>query len=575
VRGSTSCLGHKDPNRNMPRAWTPRALKTRLAASLETSPHQDCNRIPGSMSHIGTPPCDKGIVLSEAVAEPCSVASRRWTLLAAVLGSSLAFMDGTVVNVALPAIQRELNAAVSDAQWVMESYALLVSALLLVGGALGDRFGRRRIFVIGISVFAISSLACALSGSALQLILARAVQGIGAALLIPGSLALVSSAYPAAERGAAIGTWSAFSGITAAIGPVVGGFLVEHYSWKWAFLLNLPISVLLLVICVMKVPESLNQKNHSPVDLKGALLAVVALAGIVFALIDAPNGWTNQAVLIAGSVGIISLVLFFWVEAHQDHPMLPLDLFRERNFAGANLLTFLLYAALGGSLFFLPLNLIQVQGYGATAAGAVFVPFVVIMFSLSRWAGRLVDVFGSKLPLVVGPIVAAIGFGMFAWPSINANYWATFFPAICILGLGMTITIAPLTTTVMNSVSTDLAGTASGTNNAISRVAGLLAIAVFGVVLTHRFDAVLVTALSHSPLAPATVAAILAERQKLAGIVIPAQVSHEDALLLKRAIGLAFISGFRWVMIISSACALLSALSAWFLIDGKRGSLAR
>ena len=527
------------------------------------------------MSHIGAPPCDNGVVLSDAVTMPCSVASRRWTLVAAVLGSSLAFMDGTVVNVALPAIQRELNAVVSDAQWIMESYALILAALLLVGGALGDRYGRRRIFVIGVLLFATSSMACAFSVSALQLIATRAVQGIGAALLIPGSLALVSSAYPLAERGAAIGTWSAFSGITAAVGPVVGGFLVEHYSWKWAFLLNLPVSLLLLIICVTKVPESLNRKDHSPVDVSGALLAVVALAGIVFALIDAPNGWFSEAVLIAGGIGIASLILFFWVEAHQDSPMLPLALFRERNFAGANLLTFLLYAALGGSLFFLPLNLIQVQGYGATAAGAAFFPFIVIMFALSRWAGRLVDVFGSKLPLVAGPVVAAIGFALLALPTINPNYWATFFPAICILGLGMSVTVAPLTTTVMNSVGTDLAGTASGINNAMSRLAGLLAIAVFGVVLTHRFDSELLAALVHARVAPATVAAIMAERQKMAGIVVPAQASFQDTLVLKRIIGLSFVAGFRWVMSISAACALLSAASAWFLIDGKdRGGLA-
>jgi len=527
------------------------------------------------MSHIGTPPCDNGVVLSETGTVSCSVASRRWTLVAAVLGSSLAFMDGTVVNVALPAIQRELNAVVSDAQWVMEAYALTLAALLLVGGALGDRFGRRRIFMIGVSLFAISSLACSLSGSALQLIATRAVQGLGAALMIPGSLALVSSAYPLAERGAAIGTWSAFSGITTAIGPVVGGFLVEHYSWRWAFLLNFPVSLLLLIICAMKVPESRNQENHSPVDVRGASLAIVALAGTVFALIDAPNGWFSETVLIAGSIGMASLMLFFWVEAQQDYPMLPLRLFRERNFAGANLLTFLLYAALGGSLFFLPLNLIQVQGYGATAAGAAFVPFIVIIFALSRWAGRLVDVFGSKLPLVAGPVVASIGFGMLALPTINPNYWVTFFPAICILGLGMSVTVAPLTTTVMNSVGTDLAGTASGINNAMSRVAGLLAIAVFGVVLTHRFDGALSAALSHARIAPATVASILAERQKLAGIVIPAQASHQDTLVLRRIIGLSFVSGFRWVMVISAACALLSAISAWFLIDGKgRGGLA-
>ena len=526
-----------------------------------------------SMSHIGTPPCDNGRALSIAAAVPCSVASRRWTLVAAVLGSSLAFIDGTVVNVALPAIQRELNAVVSDAQWIMEAYALTLAALLLVGGALGDRYGRRLIFVIGVSLFAIASFACSLSGSALQLIAARAVQGIGAALLIPGSLALVSSAYPVAERGAAIGTWSAFSGITTAIGPVVGGFLVEHYSWKWAFLVNLPVSCVLLIICLTKVPESRNRENDSPVDVRGALLAIVALGGIVFALIDAPSGWLGATVLIAGAAGVIALILFFWVETHQDSPMLPLRLFRERNFAGANLLTFLLYAALGGSLFFLPLNLIQVQGYGATAAGAVFMPFIVIMFVLSRWAGRLVDVFGSKLPLVVGPVVASVGFGMFAWPTINPNYWATFFPAICVLGLGMSVTIAPLTTTVMNSVSTDLAGTASGVNNAMSRVAGLLAIAVFGVVLTHQFDNALATALAQSRVAPATVVTILAERQKLAGIVIPAQVSHQDTVALRRAIGLSFVSGFRWVMTISAALALLSAISAWFMIDGKGGTV--
>lgn len=250
--------------------------------------------------------------------------------------------------------------------------------------------------------------------------------------------------------------------------------------------------------------------------------------------------------------------------------MLPLGLFRERNFAGANLLTFLLYAALGGSFFFLPLNLIQVQGYSATAAGAVFVPFIVIIFALSRWGGRLVDLFGSKLPLIVGPLIASAGFGMFAWPTINPDYWTTFFPAICILGVGMSVTVAPLTTTVMNAVGADLAGTASGINNAISRMAGLLAIAVFGIVLTHRFDSALLNEISHIQMNQATTTSILAQRQKLAGIVVPSDVTYQDALALKRAIGLSFVSGFRWVMLISSGCSLLSAICAWFFIDGKR-----
>ncbi|RUL65875.1 DHA2 family efflux MFS transporter permease subunit [Dyella dinghuensis] len=521
------------------------------------------------MSHIGTPPCDKGVVLSDALAKPCAAASRRWTLLAAVLGSSLAFMDGTVVNVTLPAIQHQFNASVSDVQWIMEAYTLVLAALLLVGGALGDHYGRRRLFVIGIALFATASIGCAMSSSALQLIATRAIQGIGAAMLIPGSLALVSSAYPLAERGAAIGTWSAFSGITTAVGPVAGGFLVEHYSWKWAFLLNLPISILLLLICLTKVPESFDKKDRDSVDLLGALLVTLALAGIVFSLIDSQNEGVSTVVLIAGVGGVIAFILFFWMEMHKKNPMLPLGLFRERNFAGANLLTFLLYAAMGGSLFFLPLNLIQVQGYGATAAGAAFMPLVVIMFALSRWAGRLVDLFGSKLPLIVGPLVASVGFGMFAWPSINSDYWSTFFPAICVMGLGMSVTVAPLTTTVMNAVDTDRAGTASGVNNAVSRVAGLLAIAVFGIVLTRQFDSALHSELVRLQVSPATLSSILAQRQKLAGIVVPVDVPHADALALRHAIGMSFVSGFRWVMAISSACALLAAISACFFIDGK------
>lgn len=498
--------------------------------------------------------------------------------MAAILGSSMAFMDGTVVNVALPAIQRDLNAATSDAQWVMESYALLLSALLLVGGVLGDRYGRRRIFIIGSVLFAASSAACALSGSPTQLIVTRAIQGIGAALLIPGSLALISAAYPPAERGAAIGTWSAFSAITAAIGPVIGGFIVEHYSWKWAFLLNLPLSAVLLFICIVKVPADLGRMRKDPVDIGGAILATVALAGVIFALIEGPvRGWTNASVWVSAGLGVIGAALFVWVENRSKSPMLPLGLFRERNFAGANGLTLLLYAALGGSLFFLPLNLIQVQDYGATAAGAAFLPLIAIMFTLSRWAGGLVDRFGSRLPLIVGPFIAAIGFALFAVPGINPNYWITFFPAICVLGVGMSITVAPLTTTVMNSVTVDLAGTASGVNNAVSRAGGLFAIALFGIVLIGAFDARLDTELSGLHVDAHLAAYLVAQRQKLAGIVLPESISTHDALALKHAIGNAFVEGFRRVMLLSGGLALLSAVCAWLFIDGKArvGAAAR
>ena len=522
------------------------------------------------MSHIGKPPCDPGVILSGTLAMPCSASSRRWTLLAAIIGSSLAFIDGTVVNIALPSIQQNFNASTANAQWVMESYALFLASLLLTGGALGDRFGRRRIFTIGVALFTLASIGCALSASVNQLIATRAVQGIGAALLVPGSLALISAAYPETGRGAAIGTWSACSGIMAAIGPLIGGFLVEHYAWTWAFLVNVPIGGVLLVVCVMKVPESIGAAGRQPVDVTGAALATLGLAGVVFALIEAPaRGWTAVPVLHAAAVGMLALALFVRAEARGNAPMLPLALFRQRNFAGANLLTLLLYAALGGALFFLPLDLIQVQGYGATAAGAALLPFIAIMFVLSRWAGTLVDVFGSKLPLVVGPAIAALGFALLALPSIGADYWTTFFPATCVLGLGMTITVAPLTTTVMNAVGAELAGTASGVNNAVSRTAGLLAIAAFGIVLTWAFDARLASELAHLQLPPELLSPVLAQRQKLAGIVIPHDASAAATAALRHAIGTSFVAGFRWVTLLSAGLALISAICAGLLIEGK------
>lgn len=523
------------------------------------------------MSHIGQPPCDAGTILHGASAPSPSAAAARWALVAAILGSSMAFIDGTVVNVALPAIQRELTATASEAQWVIEAYALFLAALLLAGGALGDRFGRRRIFMLGVALFTLASIGCGMSPNVAALVAARSLQGVGAALLVPGSLALLSAAFPQAERGAAIGTWSAFSGITAAVGPVVGGYLVDHFSWTWVFLVNAPVGALLLVICALRVPESLGSTSRDPVDVVGAILATVGLAGAVFALIEAPTrGWRSSGILVAAAVGVLGLGSFVAWEKRSRAPMLPLALFRQRDFAGANLLTLLLYGALGGGLYFVPLNLIQVQGYGATAAGAALLPFIAIMFALSTWAGNLVDRYGSRLPLVVGPTIAAAGFALFAVPAVDADYWTTFFPAVCVLGLGMSITVAPLTTTVMNAVGTGQAGTASGINNAVSRTAGLLAIAIFGVVLAWVFDTGLVRELRSMDAPPGVLAAILDQRQRLAGIDLPDGVSAQDHAEIKRAIGHAFVAGFRCIMLLSAALAVLSAISARILISGKR-----
>lgn len=519
------------------------------------------------MTQIGKPPGDDNQIRHGCEQADCPPASKPWVLAAAIIGSSMAFIDGTVVNVALPAIQADLHATAFQAQWVVESYALFLAALLLVGGSLGDHFGRRKIFAMGVALFAASSVGCALAGDVHQLILARAVQGIGGAMLVPGSLALISASFPEKERGRAIGTWSGWSGITAAIGPVAGGFLVDHYSWVWAFLVNVPMAVIVLLIVWRHVPESKGGGAAAGLDFWGAALATIALGGIVYAFIEAPTqGWASPAVLGALIAGIVASFAFVGVELRVRSPMLPLSLMRIGNFGGANLLTLLLYAALGGGLYFFPLNLIQVQGYSATAAGAALLPFILIMFALSGWAGQLVDRFGSRLPLVIGPSIAAVGFVLFAVPGVGVNYWTAFFPAVVVLGLGMAITVAPLTTTVMNAVGPESAGIASGVNNAVSRAASVLAIAVFGVVMALAFDMRLGEGLRDIGASVETTAFLDAQRSQLAGAKLPAGVDAAAGAALRQTVNASFVSGFRWVMLICAGLALMSALSAWVLI---------
>ena len=528
------------------------------------------------MPQIGKPPGDDSLIRHGCEPADCPPASRPWVLAAAILGSSMAFIDGTVVNVALPAIQADLHASAFQAQWVVESYALFLAALLLVGGALGDHFGRRRIFALGVALFALASLACALAGDVAQLIAARALQGIGGALLVPGSLALISASFPEKERGRAIGTWSGFSGITAAIGPVVGGYLVDHYAWTWAFLINLPMAAVVLLIVWRHVPESRGGAAASaPLDPWGAALATVALGGIVYAFIEAPTqGWRAPSVPVALLAGIAASVAFVMVELRVRSPMLPLGLLRIGDFGGANLLTLLLYAALGGGLYFLPLNLIQVQGYSATVAGAALLPFILIMFALSRWAGQLVDRVGARLPLVIGPAIAAAGFALFTLPGVGASYWSSFFPAVVVLGFGMAVTVAPLTTTVMNAVGPELAGIASGVNNAVSRAAAVLAIAVFGLVMAWAFDAGLGQGLHDIGASPEAAAFVRAQRSQLAGATLPPGADPAVAAALRHTINAAFVGGFRWVMLLCAGLALLSAASAWLLI-GRAETLDR
>ena len=476
----------------------------------------------------------------------------------------MAFIDGTVVNVALPALQSQMNATIADVQWVVEAYALFLAALLLVGGALGDRYGRRLVYAIGIALFALASVWCGLAPGIQQLIVARGVQGIGAALLVPGSLAIISASFPEAERGKAIGIWSGFTAITSAFGPVIGGSLIEHVSWRAIFFLNVPLAVVVLFLVFRHVPESSEGRGGRGLDVRGAALATLGLGAIVYGLIESGSlGPTHPIVAAALSAGVILLLLFFFVESRATEPMLPLALFRSRHFSGANLLTLLLYAALGGGLFFFPLNLIQLQGYSATAAGAATLPFVFIMFVLSRWSGGLVARVGPKLPLVIGPVIAAGGFALFIVPGVGGSYWTTFFPAVVVLGLGMAISVAPLTTTVMNAVERNRAGIASGINNAVARTAGLLAVAVLGLVMSHAFNSSLDRRLAGMQISPEVKREMNDQRIKMTGMEIPAGADAATQTDLKHAVAESFVAGFRRVMLIATVLALLSALSAW------------
>jgi EmrB/QacA subfamily drug resistance transporter len=499
---------------------------------------------------------------------PCPPASRKWVLAATILGSSMAFIDGTVVNVALPVLQTNLNASLADVQWVVEAYALLLSAFLLVGGSLGDHYGRRRIFVIGVTLFAAASACCGFAGSIAQLIMARALQGFGAALLVPGSLAIISSAFPEEERGRAIGTWSGFSAITAAIGPVMGGWLIDHVSWRAVFFINLPLAFPVVAIALRHVPESTGNRKGA-LDFGGAVLTALGLGALVFALIESSRlGFAHPAVIAALVTAAICGGGFVLLESRLRAPMLPLDLFRSRTFTGANLLTLFLYGALGGTLFFFPLNLIQVQHYPPTQAGAALLPLILIIFLLSRWSGGLVHRYGARIPLVIGPMIAAVGFALFTVPGVGGNYWQTFFPAVLVLGLGMAISVAPLTTTVMNSIAQERAGIASGVNNAVSRVAGLLAIALFGIVMLQCFNHALDAKLSQFPVSPAARESLVKERGKLAAADI-SQAPPEIRPSVEAAVAQSFVSAFRRIMLLGAVCAVASALTAWVLIVAR------
>ncbi len=488
-----------------------------------------------------------------------------WVLAAAILASSMAFIDGTAVTVALPAMQAAFHANDNQIQWIVELYALFLASLLLVGGSLGDLYGRRIVFTSGVAIFAAGSIWCALALSISSLIAARGIQGVGAALLVPGSLSLISAAFPEETRGRAIGIWSGFSAMTAAIGPVLGGWLVDHASWRWVFFLNIPLAVAIVIISFLRIPESRNEQDHQKdrrLDWPGALLATLGLAGVTFALIEGRrSGAIIPLVAVFGGLALVALV---FVENRRKSPMLPLGLFRSATFTGANLLTLFLYTALNGLLFFFPINLIEVQHYSATEAGAALLPLILLLFLLSHWSGGLIERFGARLPLTIGPVVAAFGFALAARPSVGGSYWTTFFPAVMVIGLGMALTAAPLTTTVMNAAPVDQAGAASGINNAMSRLASLISVALFGIILVTAFRTDLQRRLDALHLPPTQKQAIEAQRSQLAAI-------QTTDPAVRHAIDEAFVFGFRRILWLAMGLSLASAACAQVLSNKPTG----
>jgi EmrB/QacA subfamily drug resistance transporter len=402
----------------------------------------------------------------------------RWVVAAAVLGSGVAFLDGTVVNVALPAISRDLHAGLADLQWVVTAYLLTLGALLVVGGSLGDLFGRRRIFVIGLVGFGVTSALSGVAPTIETLIVARALQGVAAALLVPGSLAIISSSFHPDDRGAAIGAWSGFGGVTTAIGPFLGGWLIDSVSWRLVFFINPPIVVLTAFLAYRHIPETRDETASRHVDVLGGTVLAVGLAGVVYALIEGPpHGWMLPSVALA-IIGVGALVMFVVVERRSPAPMVPLEVFRSRQFSGANAVTFVVYGALGAATFLLVVHLQTDLGYSALDAGAALLPLTVLMLAFSSRMGRLAQRIGPRLPMTIGPIVVGVGMALLARVQPGTTYWSTVFPAAVVLGLGLTITVAPLTAAVLAAVEDRHAGIGSAINNAVSRIAGLLAVAV-------------------------------------------------------------------------------------------------
>jgi EmrB/QacA subfamily drug resistance transporter len=496
---------------------------------------------------------------------------QRLTLIATILGSTVVFLDSTVVNVALPAISDNLDAGLAGQQWVVEAYMLTMVSLLLVGGSLGDQFGRRRMFVAGLVAFGATSALCAISPSVEFLIAARALQGVAGALLVPGSLAIVAATFEGAERGKAVGTWTAWTGIATVVGPAGGGALIGLTSWRAIFWVNLPLIAATVALTLHSVRESRDPDAFRGIDWPGIALSAAGLGGPVFALIEQPtHGWGDPLVWVPLIAGIACFALFLLYEMRARHPMLDLGLFRIRNFAVANLTTLAAYAGLIGGLFFVGLFLQQVAGYSPLEAGLATTPISIILFVLSPRFGRLASGTGPRLPMTAGPIVGGIGLLAMLRVGPGGDYATEVLPAILVFGLGLAATVAPLTATVLDSVEERRVGIASGVNNGVSRVAGLLAIAVLGAVISAHFGASLDANLGQAPLSPAAARTVSDAKAQPLAVPGTGRLAPAEASRVRSASVDASTSAFHLGVLIAGLLMIAGGIASGFGIEDPR-----
>lgn len=467
----------------------------------------------------------------------------------------MVFIDGSVVNVILPELQHEFKASALEIQWIVESYLLFLASLILVGGSIGDHYGRKRIFQIGTIIFILASMGCGLSQTLWQLTFFRSLQGVGGALLTPGSLAIINSVFPKDERGKAIGTWSGFSSITTAMGPVMGGWLADHLSWRWVFFINVPLGLLTIFFTRQYVPEQCHETGREPLDFPGVIISTIGFAAIIFGLIE-----SNYLV---SAFGICLFLVFLAVEARTYGPLIPLSFFRSRIFSAVNMSTFLLYGALSIVFYFLPFNLIQIQGFSATEAGAANLPFIFIIFLFSRHSGQLYDRVGARMPIALGSFIAGMGFLALGYlPGLEASYWKDFFPGMVLFGIGMSLCIAPLTTAVLGAVPERFSGVASGINNAVTRLAGLIGIAIMTTLIVSVFHHYLDQALINMPIASSIKDDLLSRSNELAGL--------RGTSMTEGIIKAAYLESFKSVMLFSCILALASSLCALVFLPSEK-----